>query len=449
MTEKCGSRAGRAVTLGALDASESRWLLLRCSAADLHIIAAEGSAHDRLVMSRSEQSAGRRWRECLALGLGLSVLANVVLGVRLILPTDVNDGSSATREVTHSERVAIGVPPLATTRPLPKDIPQRAPFVWRDVEDEDYRVYIANLRAVGCPEVMIRDLVAAELAQSFKARATAPWRPRKLEYWRKFEPAQDDQGQADLSRYKMLMEEHDAVLEELFGSKHIQDEWFALRDLQLRDSERSLAFLPEPEHQAAVRALALARLDEAGLEMRNGTEVDRDTLFKLKLDALSQVLSPAELDEFRMRSSPGASAVRGRVHYFDCTVEEFRELVDAQEAGIPLAFRVEELFGLERAAEFERVSHPYYQNLRRALDDAGYPPDYAESAWNVFQETQLAATEVAGRATSSAADRAQQLEELRIEAERRFDGLLGEHLARVPRRDLAMEVHRIGRQLNP
>jgi hypothetical protein len=281
------------------------------------------------------------------------------------------------------------------------------------------------------------------------ARATASWRPRKLEYWRKFEPAQDDKAQADMSQYKMLMEEHDAVLEARFGSKHIQDEWFALRDLQLRDSERSLAFLPEPEHQAAVRALALARLDEAGLEMSNGTEVDRDTLFTLKLDALSQVLSPAELDEFRMRSSPGASAVRGRVHYFDCTVDEFRELVDAQEAGIPLADRVGELFDLGRAAEFERVSHPYYQNLRRALDDAGYSPDYAESAWSVFQETRLAATEVAGRATLSVAERARQIEDLRIEAERRFVGLLSEHLARVPQRDLTMELHRIERQIIP
>jgi hypothetical protein len=231
-------------------------------------------------------------------------LANVVLAFRLILPTDVDDGSPATREVPHWDRVAIGVPPWATTQPLPKDIQPRAPFVWRDVEDEDYRVYIANLRAVGCPEVLIRDLVAAELAQSFMARAPDLWRPRKLEYWQKYEPAPDDQAEADLSQYKMLVEEHDAVLEELFGPKHIQDAWFALRDLQLQDSERTLAFLPELQHQAAVRALAVAQLDEFGLERNDGTEVDRDALFKMKYDALSQVLSPAELDELRSIGCP-------------------------------------------------------------------------------------------------------------------------------------------------
>jgi hypothetical protein len=400
-------------------------------------------------MSRSEKSQDRRWRVCVALGLGLSVLANVVLAFRLSLPEVANGGSQATRAVTEPDGTTIEVPSLATVEPRSAEVPQDAPFLWRDIEDEDYRTYIANLRAVGCPEIVIRDLVAAELAQAFTARAAAIRRPRRLEYWRKFEPAHGDPTQAELSQYTMLLEEHGALLEELFGARFIQDDWFGLRQLQLQDSERSLAFLPEPQRQAAVHALALAQLDELGLEMRGGTDLDERTLFNQKLDALSPILSQAELEEFRLRSSPAARAVRGRVHYFDCTVEEFRELVDAQEAGIPLANRVGELFGPERVAEFEKVSHPYYQNMRGALDDAGYSPDSADSAWEVLQETRVAAAELAGRGTLSVAVRARQLGELRIEAERRLDELLGEHLARVPQRDLMTDFDRIERRLKP
>jgi len=43
------------------------------------------------------------------------------------------------------------VPSSASTRPV---------FDWRQVESEDYRTYLANLRAIGCPETTIRDIVA-------------------------------------------------------------------------------------------------------------------------------------------------------------------------------------------------------------------------------------------------------------------------------------------------
>src|SRR4051794_1792422 len=32
-------------------------------------------------------------------------------------------------------------------------------FDWRMVESEDYKKYIANLRAIGCPEETIRDII--------------------------------------------------------------------------------------------------------------------------------------------------------------------------------------------------------------------------------------------------------------------------------------------------
>jgi hypothetical protein len=109
--------------------------------------------------------------------------------------------------------MAIGVPSLAATEPPRDEVPSGAPFLWRDVEDEDYRIYIANLRAAGCPEVVIRNLVAAELAQAFTARAAEIWRPRRLEYWRKYEPERDGRSQTDWSHYTMLLKEHGALLD--------------------------------------------------------------------------------------------------------------------------------------------------------------------------------------------------------------------------------------------
>jgi hypothetical protein len=34
---------------------------------------------------------------------------------------------------------------------------------WRDIESEDYLAYIRNLRAIGCPEATVRDIIVADV----------------------------------------------------------------------------------------------------------------------------------------------------------------------------------------------------------------------------------------------------------------------------------------------
>jgi len=73
-------------------------------------------------------------------------------------------------------------PPIVTERA------QSAPakvFDWRTVESTDYRAYIANLRAIGCPEETIRDIIRADVNKLFesRARSQSPGTNR-FEYWK-------------------------------------------------------------------------------------------------------------------------------------------------------------------------------------------------------------------------------------------------------------------------
>ncbi len=43
-----------------------------------------------------------------------------------------------------------------------------APFYWSQLEAGDYPTYIANLRAIGCPEETIRDLITADVASQYE-----------------------------------------------------------------------------------------------------------------------------------------------------------------------------------------------------------------------------------------------------------------------------------------
>ena len=58
-------------------------------------------------------------------------------------------------------------------------------FDWQQVESNDYRDYIANLRTIGCPEETIRDIIKADVDKLYKSKAkelqpeTEPF-----EYWK-------------------------------------------------------------------------------------------------------------------------------------------------------------------------------------------------------------------------------------------------------------------------
>src|ERR1041385_3933781 len=52
------------------------------------------------------------------------------------------------------------IPSLATSPAANAPV---APFNWRTIESDDYKKYVTNLRAIGCPEATIRDIIGADL----------------------------------------------------------------------------------------------------------------------------------------------------------------------------------------------------------------------------------------------------------------------------------------------
>src|SRR5512143_3000882 len=56
-------------------------------------------------------------------------------------------------------------------------------FDWRMVESEDYKQYVANLRAIGCPEKTLRDIIMADVTDLFRQRAKSSTSNR-FEYWK-------------------------------------------------------------------------------------------------------------------------------------------------------------------------------------------------------------------------------------------------------------------------
>ncbi|HEX7578110.1 MAG TPA: hypothetical protein VF430_08750, partial [Verrucomicrobiae bacterium] len=60
--------------------------------------------------------------------------------------------------------------PSAPHVPDPAVVEITEPFNWQSVEAADYRVFIENLRAIGCPDLTIFDIVSAEVDELFNAK---------------------------------------------------------------------------------------------------------------------------------------------------------------------------------------------------------------------------------------------------------------------------------------
>lgn len=118
------------------------------------------------ISAESGPSAGARsatrW---LLLGSITGNVALIVLCGILGMPKP-----AANQESVPSAPVSAAAPPAAKVAP---PVPQPAssrPFHWSQVEADDYETYVANLKAIGCPEETIRNIVSSEIGAIYVER---------------------------------------------------------------------------------------------------------------------------------------------------------------------------------------------------------------------------------------------------------------------------------------
>ncbi len=122
------------------------------------------------------------------------------------------------REPPKAPPVSLSLP-LATNNPIIKTnvVVRRQNFSWQEIESTNYFTFIANLRAIGCPEPTIRDLIIAEVNTLYdRKRATEIVTPEQ-QWWRS---APDQQVvTAAMSQLHGLEAEKRNLLNQLLGAK--------------------------------------------------------------------------------------------------------------------------------------------------------------------------------------------------------------------------------------
>src|SRR6185295_20325409 len=109
--------------------------------------------------------------------LWVSLGLNIALAVMLV--------RFSPEVTTRSAAVAILPPPIDAPRTYKTNVVvRRQNFTWDEIESADFPTYIDNLRAIGCPEATIRDIIVADVNQLFTRRRATEVITAEQKWWR-------------------------------------------------------------------------------------------------------------------------------------------------------------------------------------------------------------------------------------------------------------------------
>lgn len=261
---------------------------------------------------------------------------------------------------------------------------------------------VSRLRREGFPPDVVRAIITAQINELFAARRKAldpagASRP----FWK--DHVQDVNYQGAL---RQLYREQRAALRELLGADAESHD--PLRDLY---QNRSFTFLPA-EKAVDLRQL-LQDFDERRADAYSTGVVDRTKIAavdKEQAEAVAALLTPEELQDYKLRASNTANSLRDMLSAFNPSEEEFRALFKLREpidekyggntgmlpsdasmrdrsaAEREAATQFKATLSPERAAEFDRATDFNYRRTSQFIARLDLPADTTDRVWQAQKQ---------------------------------------------------------------
>jgi hypothetical protein len=270
-------------------------------------------------------------KSALAFTLILSLAGNATLGyflfrapkhVRSSAPTPALAGASVT-----GDRLAGGAPGANATKPA-EDSAALSPATWQSMNPGDnLAAMVANLRTAGFPPKVIRAMVERMVQDRFDERYAAVAPP----YWKRWSPTQEQ-----VAARQKVDEERSRIVENLLGddtrpSVNLSPVDREARYGSLSDEKIDAIAQIERDYEQVGRE---ARASRAGNMMDRMSETrEQQALMEQQGFAdLATVLTPEELDEFKLRNSSTASRTMNRLQSINVTEAEYEAVYREQQS---------------------------------------------------------------------------------------------------------------------
>jgi hypothetical protein len=359
--------------------------------------------------------------------LAISLMGNLVLVAAFLV---VRQRSAPATAAPAPAMFPAAAPKTAPAWTAAKGTP--APVVpWRLIASADYRQYIANLRAVGCPEWLVRDIIVADIDDLYSQKSRSD--PVDFEPWQ----GADQRREATRTRsakLNALRQEKRALVKSLLGyewENYGEEVWN--QDLA---TSLTLGFLPDDK---ATRVLSLQNQyieaaqnvrEDANFILIDDDRVRLQSLYEGFESDLSQLLTSAELEELQLRAQQGFLAAYD-VHFDGVTITdaELREVVRMSKAFRDVArsdfvtdrpvseperadrkaaldTQVKTLLGPGRFADYQRAQDPAFREIFAFSQQNDLSPSVAVQVYQSRLDAGEQADEIQNDGNLSAGERA-------------------------------------------
>jgi hypothetical protein len=265
------------------------------------------------------------------------VLSIVALGLVSSIAYVQRPGRSVTSLVSETSPLKNAGAPAPSLSVAGPPVPTNAPpFSWRQLESEDYHQYIANLRAFGCPEQTLRDIVIADITKLYAARED-PLKAKPKSADVKTPAETPEQRLERLRQLRTVQQEKRWAIKELLGIDIPLDVLPSSGSRDYHAFEVALKSLP-PDKRDLVQGLQENYWQQAdALQAKHEKKKTPEFLAESRQlkesmrQELAKVLSPQEIEDYDIRTSPTAKQLSDKLAtYFRPSEAEFRQLFRAK-----------------------------------------------------------------------------------------------------------------------
>ncbi len=346
-------------------------------------------------------------------------------------------------------------PRVVTIKTEGSTAPAAAKFTWRSLADADLKKYIANLRAVGCPEPTIQDIILAAIQKQYAAKeAGLKLRPELLKPWESAAASNRERFEKQ-KQLRELLRQKRALIKELLGLDIPEEMPAAYATRDTSRYEQAYSKLP-PEKRDLVRGIQDTFWDKSD-ELRFRTHgfwepEDREESRKIREErrqGLAKLLTAQELDDFELNSSSTAAAMRSQLSAFQPTDKEFREVfrlrrqleeqfdsstVDPAdreatqkraEAYQQMDDQIKTALGETRYAEYKRSQDYNFHNLSRIAEQNGLSKEAAIKAYDLNRLAQQQAANIRMNANLTLEQRQAQLQTVQAQTDQAMTEVMG------------------------
>jgi hypothetical protein len=321
---------------------------------------------------------------------------------------------------------------------------------WRLIASADYRQYIANLRAVDCPEWLVRDIIVADIDDLYQQKSRidpvyfAPW--QGAEQRRK-------SARGRSTKLNALRQEKRALVKSLLGyewENYAEEVWN--QDLL---TSLTMGFLPDDKISQVL--LLKDQYAEAAQNVREDANfilIDEDrarlqSIYEGLAADLSRLLGASELDELQLRAQQGF-LVANDIHFDGVAIsrEELRELIRLSKPfkdlarsefvpGQPLSetaqtdektgfeTQVKNLLGQQRWADYQRAQDINFREIFTFSQQNNLPQTAAIAVYDSRRNAEQQSEEIQKDGSLTADERAAALVVLKAATVNTISSVLG------------------------